>query len=576
MGDIRGFLKHDRASADPPRPCRCGSRTGTRSTSRSRRRQLRDPGQPLHGLRHPVLQQRLPARQPHPRLERPRLPRPVARGHRPAARHQQLPRVHRPALPGAVRGGVRARHQPADPVTIKQVEVEIIDRAWAEGWVDAGARRRCRTGKRVAVVGSGPGRAGRRPAAHPGRPRRRRLRAGRPHRRPAALRHPRVQDGEAAPRPPPRRRWRPRAPSSAPASTSASTSPPTSCAADFDAVVLAGGATAGPRPADPRPRARRHPPGDGVTCRSPTGCRRATSTDTAHHRRRQARRHHRRRRHRRRLPRHRRTARARPRSTSSRSCPARPTSAADDHPVAARGRLIFRVSVGARGGRRAGVRGQHRAVRRRRTAASPRCGPTRCESEVVDGRPTFVKVEGTRVRAARATSCCWPWASSAPSARRCSSSSASSSTAGATWPATTAGAPTCRGVFVAGDMGRGQSLIVWAIAEGRARRRRGRRLPDGRDRPARRPCAPPTAPSPEHPRPPPLFSMSESEVRTAHLRNSDICKRDGTGCRSAVDDHRAPRGKRLAEQVGGRDDSSFSWDQSMRIVSQPSASSCRS
>jgi len=25
-----------------------------------------------------------------------------------------------------------------------------------------------------------------------------------------------------------------------------------------------------------------------------------------------------------------------------------------------------------------------------------------------------------------------------------------------------------RGVFVAGDMGRGQSLIVWAIAEGRA------------------------------------------------------------------------------------------------------------
>ena len=25
----------------------------------------------------------------------------------------------------------------ADPVTIKQVEVEIIDRAWAEGWVTA-------------------------------------------------------------------------------------------------------------------------------------------------------------------------------------------------------------------------------------------------------------------------------------------------------------------------------------------------------------------------------------------------------------------------------------------------------
>ncbi len=69
------------------------------------------PGQPVHGLRHPVLQQRLPARQPHPRLERPRLPGPLARGHRPAARHQQLPRVHRAAVPGAVRGGLRARHQ---------------------------------------------------------------------------------------------------------------------------------------------------------------------------------------------------------------------------------------------------------------------------------------------------------------------------------------------------------------------------------------------------------------------------------------------------------------------------------
>ena len=31
-----------------------------------------------------------------------------------------------------------------DPVTIKQVEVEIVDRAWDEGWIDAGRRRRCR------------------------------------------------------------------------------------------------------------------------------------------------------------------------------------------------------------------------------------------------------------------------------------------------------------------------------------------------------------------------------------------------------------------------------------------------
>jgi len=43
----------------------------------------------------------------------------------------------------------------ADPVTIKQVEVSIIERAFQEGWVDASIPR-VRTGKKVAVVGSGP------------------------------------------------------------------------------------------------------------------------------------------------------------------------------------------------------------------------------------------------------------------------------------------------------------------------------------------------------------------------------------------------------------------------------------
>ena len=41
------------------------------------------------------------------------------------------------------------------PVTIKQVEVEIIDRAWAEGWV-APQPPAAATGAAVAVVGSGP------------------------------------------------------------------------------------------------------------------------------------------------------------------------------------------------------------------------------------------------------------------------------------------------------------------------------------------------------------------------------------------------------------------------------------
>jgi len=43
----------------------------------------------------------------------------------------------------------------SDPVTIKQVEVEIIERAWDEGWVRPRPAD-VRTGRKVAVVGSGP------------------------------------------------------------------------------------------------------------------------------------------------------------------------------------------------------------------------------------------------------------------------------------------------------------------------------------------------------------------------------------------------------------------------------------
>ncbi|MGH3519253.1 MAG: glutamate synthase subunit beta [Haloechinothrix sp.] len=42
-----------------------------------------------------------------------------------------------------------------DPVTIKRVEISIIDRAWDEGWVTPQPPK-TKTGKKVAVVGSGP------------------------------------------------------------------------------------------------------------------------------------------------------------------------------------------------------------------------------------------------------------------------------------------------------------------------------------------------------------------------------------------------------------------------------------
>ena len=42
-----------------------------------------------------------------------------------------------------------------DPVTIKQVEVEIVDRAWDEGWITPQVSGR-QSGRTVAVIGSGP------------------------------------------------------------------------------------------------------------------------------------------------------------------------------------------------------------------------------------------------------------------------------------------------------------------------------------------------------------------------------------------------------------------------------------
>src|SRR5476651_2640859 len=43
----------------------------------------------------------------------------------------------------------------ADPVTIKQVELTIVERAWNEGWI-APIEPSIRSGRRVAVIGSGP------------------------------------------------------------------------------------------------------------------------------------------------------------------------------------------------------------------------------------------------------------------------------------------------------------------------------------------------------------------------------------------------------------------------------------
>jgi glutamate synthase (NADPH/NADH) small chain len=88
-----------------------------------------------------------------------------------------------------------------DPVTIKNIEKNIIDYAFKEGWVTPQLPDK-KTGKRVAVIGSGPAGMACAQQLARCRPRRDALRARGPHRRTAALRHPRLQDGEAPDRPP--------------------------------------------------------------------------------------------------------------------------------------------------------------------------------------------------------------------------------------------------------------------------------------------------------------------------------------------------------------------------------------
>ena len=110
---------------------------------------------------------------------------------------------------------------------------------------------------------------------------------------------------------------------------------------------------------------------------------------------------------------------------------------------------------------RAGLLDRHDALRRARTAASSALHYAQAER----GAAVRARSRAPTARC-RPTSCCWPWASCTPSTRASSSSSAS------TWTraATSRPPPTRRrvhGVFAAGDARRGQSLIVWAINEGR-------------------------------------------------------------------------------------------------------------
>ena len=151
-----------------------------------------------------------------------------------------------------------------DPVTIEQIELGDRRARLRARAGSCPSRPSERTGRTVAVVGSGPGRAGRRRRAQQARPRGHRLRARRGPRRPDALRRARRQAREVGHRPP-------RAPArgrgrrtSSTTSTSAATSPPSELRARHDAVVIATGSRVHRDLDVAGPRARRRALRDGL------------------------------------------------------------------------------------------------------------------------------------------------------------------------------------------------------------------------------------------------------------------------------------------------------------------------
>jgi glutamate synthase (NADPH/NADH) small chain len=84
------------------------------------------------------------------------------------------------------------------PVTIKTIECAIVDRGWAEGWIVPNRRAQNRQARRCRWIGTRRSRL--RAATGPRRSLGDAVREERSHWRPAALRHPRLQNGKASDR----------------------------------------------------------------------------------------------------------------------------------------------------------------------------------------------------------------------------------------------------------------------------------------------------------------------------------------------------------------------------------------
>ena len=151
MGKITGFLEIDRQDRKYL-PAADRIRNYNEFVIRSPRTPAR-PGGALHGLRHSLLSQRLSGEQPDSdwndlviattgrSLSQPPL-------------DQQLPEFTGRICPAPCEASCTLNLTEA-PVTIKTIECAIVDRGWKEGWI-APQRPAAKTGKKVAIVGAGP------------------------------------------------------------------------------------------------------------------------------------------------------------------------------------------------------------------------------------------------------------------------------------------------------------------------------------------------------------------------------------------------------------------------------------
>ena len=472
MGDVRGFLKYEREgdalSAGRGAPAATGSCVQEDFPTGEDAR----AGGALHGLRHPVLQQRLPARQHHPGLQRPRLPRQVGGRARRASTRPTTSRsspgwsVRRPASRPACSASTRIRSRSS----------RSSGRSSGAAGTRAGSGRvrpERRTGRSVAVVGSGPAGLAAAQQLTPRRPHRHALREERPHRRAAALRDPRLQAREVGDRPAaraaarggrdlPDRRARRRG-SLASAELRKS----------FDAILLCIGAEAPARPRGAGARARRRALRDGLPAPAEpprrgrqrrSGAEEILATgkhvvilgggDTG-------------------LRLHRHLA---PAGRALRDLDRAAAAAARGAARArSRGRCAkkyyFNVSSShAEGGERSYAMMTTQLVRagRARRRAARRARRVRSRSARPSGSRVDARGSGQRVRDARGSRAARDGLRP-PGPRRGSSRSwASSSTRAATCGRTRRRFATSEpGVFAAGDCRRGQSLVVWAQWEGR-------------------------------------------------------------------------------------------------------------